>query len=82
MLRRLTAAEQALVRQMHEQHGIDPTATRRRIRDGWPVGRLHEKPITDPKRNAQTRRRTPACKPKPDHAWRRWRGPAELKRGD
>lgn len=77
---RLTAKQLELVRRMKREHGINPETTRSRILLGWPEGRLHEQPITDPKRSAQTRRRTPSQKPKPDHWWRRWRGPEALNR--
>lgn len=70
----LTAAQRALVRQMRDQHGIDEQTTRHRILRGWPEGRLHEQPIRDASRCAKTRRYTPACRPKPNHAWRRWVG--------
>lgn len=80
-LRPLTKAERALVHAMHDKHGIAPATTRYRIRVGWPEGRLHEQPILDPKRNAQTRRQTPKMRPKPNHAWRKWRGdPKDNKR--
>lgn len=74
----LTPEQRALVLRMRAEHGIAPETTRSRIIAGWPVERLHEQPIKDPKRSAQTRRYTPACRPKPNHTWRRWNGPPEL----
>jgi hypothetical protein len=65
---------------MEAQHGIQRGTTRCRILLGWPEGRLHEQPVRDVKRCAQSRRRTPACKPKPTHAWRTWTGPEHLRR--
>lgn len=69
-----------LCRDMEAQHGIARGTTRYRILLGWPEGRLHEQPVTDPARNARTRRITPACTPKPTHAWRTWNGPDHLRR--
>lgn len=77
---RLTSEQLQLCRDMEQRHGIARSTTRARILSGWPVGRLHEQPVRDPRRDALTRRRTPACKPKPDHPFRIWRGPEHLNR--
>lgn len=76
----LTAKQRELIRRMRDEHGIHPETTRARMKRGWPEGRLHEQPVHDRKRCAQTRRQTPAMKPKPNHAWRKWRGPEHLNR--
>lgn len=65
----LTDEQRARVDAVHERTGIPKDTLRRRVRLGWPDGRLHEQPISDPKRAAQTRRYTPACRPKKSHPW-------------
>lgn len=76
----LTTEQRQLCRDMQRQHGIPRDTTRRRILLGWPVGRLHEQPVTDRERAAKSRRHTAKCVPRPDHPLRRWNGPEHLNR--
>lgn len=76
----LTPEQRQLCRDMRDKHGIDLKTTRCRILLGWPVGRLHEKPVTDRERAAKTRRHTPKCIPRADHPLRKWNGPEHLNR--
>lgn len=76
----LTKEQRQLCADMERLHGIKRDTTRCRILLGWPVGRLHEQPVTDPVRAARTRRYTTKCIPRADHPLRKWNGPEHLNR--